>query len=232
MLNYTYSNASTYGQSSFLNLTTHTGTRVEFISNWFDNVCLLNDNADPNDQLGFVLTRSLILSAVANDVDLANSVKFVTPTGHRAKDLEALKRDLIESAALADGKDTLMKKTRRVHVTEINDCVDNLEYKIFLANRDPGARLPASIFDKFDKTARSAWIQIPSEARKLIVASIDDSGSTNTTLSLNTRSNNTSRKAYFQAGTESNNDEHFFAAREDNEGDSATLSAIQDLLVN
>jgi len=49
-----------------LTLSTHTGTRVEFISNWFENVCLLNDNADTDDQLGFILTRSLILSAVAN----------------------------------------------------------------------------------------------------------------------------------------------------------------------
>ena len=225
-------------------LSTHVGNRVKFITDWFTRLKILNE--DTPDKLGFGLTRGFILNAVANDDDLPQTIKDHVPTGHDAADIQSLKLALLRDAALADGKDGLSKKgvTRYAkshdtygamsheQITESTIATTGLDYAVYVANRDPSARLPDFLFSKFDKPSRSAWIKIPPEARKLIVASIDDTDTTNSTSTITTRSSDgPSRKVYFHsADNVETGTEQFYDASDANDDDD-TVSVIHDLIV-
>ena len=94
-----------------LSLSTFSDSRVKFISEWFEHLRILNDDAKiPSDRLGFDFTRGILLNAVSTDADLPLTIKNTPSTGSRDVDIENLKHNLLQDAALADGKDSLLKK--------------------------------------------------------------------------------------------------------------------------
>ena len=83
-----------------MSISTHTGSRVEFISDWFNKLTLMNDQATDGNGLGFDFARATLLKAVRDDPDLPRCFADLKLTHDSVENMESLKQ-----AALFDGHD-------------------------------------------------------------------------------------------------------------------------------
>ena len=88
-----------------MSILTHAGSRVEFISDWFNKLTLMNDQATDGNRLGFDFARATLLNAVRDDPDLPRCFTDLKLSADSVENMESLKTHLLEQAALFDGHD-------------------------------------------------------------------------------------------------------------------------------
>ena len=85
--------------TSLCNLTIkeHAGTRVSFVSNWFEELMLLNKYSPPGTGMQYNFSKSLLLSALNGDEKLPDAFTAeLNNTNNQAIDSAAIKRHLID----------------------------------------------------------------------------------------------------------------------------------------
>ena len=85
-------------------LNNYAGTRVEFITNFCEQVRLFNEFAEQDEHMGYITIRGLLATAVNSDKDLSGSFAECQPTGVRAIKVAARKAHMISEASLYDSK--------------------------------------------------------------------------------------------------------------------------------
>ena len=87
-----------------LSLKTFVGTRVEFVTEFFDKVRQFNEYAEEEEFLGYIILRGLLATAVVSDKDLPGSFAACKPTGNRTVKIQLFKDHMISEASLYDSK--------------------------------------------------------------------------------------------------------------------------------
>ena len=78
-----------------LSLKKFSGTRVEFVTDFFDKVRTFNEFAEKEEYMGYITLRSLLATAVNSDGDLPGSFSACNPAGDRVVKVQALKDHMI-----------------------------------------------------------------------------------------------------------------------------------------
>lgn len=88
-----------------LHISSFNGTRVQFMSRWFETLRQLNKVADKEDRLSFIHVRSQLMRALNTDSDLTNSFTELKEEPDRDIALVNLMEHLVEKSILFDGRD-------------------------------------------------------------------------------------------------------------------------------
>ena len=82
--------------TSLCNLTIkeHAGTRVSFVSNWFEELMLLNKYSPPGTGMQYDFAKNLLLRALNGDDKLPDAFTELNNINNQAIDLAAMKRHL------------------------------------------------------------------------------------------------------------------------------------------
>ena len=88
-----------------LSIENHSGNRVSFITEWFEQLRLLNEYSTPGNGMGYDFAKSMLLKAVTADNHLPDAFTKLVFSNNPVVDLEAMKLHLLKEAALYDGKD-------------------------------------------------------------------------------------------------------------------------------
>ena len=161
-----------------LHISNHTGSRVEFVSQWFEELRQLDNAGDNDERLPYKHVRSMISRALDTDVDLTRSFTLITDVKDKHVAQTNLKAHLLEQAATLDGMDdTRHTKTRSIkaHVHQLGIDADEWdEFMIFRSMRgpNPASRLPDSIYTSLDRNDRSQWHGLSDTAKKQIVSQL------------------------------------------------------------
>jgi len=174
-----------------MNIGSHNGTRVEFLSKWFQT--MEEHDAITGRTTPLEIVQSLLLDSVAADPELTRDFQDMTgrTTGDDDHDIVEMRDIIISKASLYDGKDaslaSLLPLSRRMaHVTDgsytanegNNDTYshgneDSLDgatnLNIYRSNRgNLNARLPQEVYSKLNNDGKEAWRSLPSETRSVI----------------------------------------------------------------
>ena len=130
-----------------LSFESYNGTRVQFVTDWFKKLRLLNDFVAHDDHLPFIFFCGILMHAISSCKFLSKVVKELQPSGHKASDVATLRQVSIQESILTDRRDHLARqgKTRRTNMTGF-DAEWDPDYAIFVAQRDASGCLPERIF--------------------------------------------------------------------------------------
>ena len=128
----------------------YNGTRVQFVTDWFKKLRLLNDFATRDDHLPFIFVRGILMHTISSCEFLSKIVKEPKPSGQKASDVAMLRQISIQESILTNHCDQLARqgKTRRTNMTAF-DADQDPDYAIFVAQRDASRRLPTAFFRNF-----------------------------------------------------------------------------------
>ena len=166
------------------------GSRVQFISDWFSKMQEFNDITPKQSQLGYHVSRAVLLSALNTDNDMTNAFTDLRETGKEAVDIESMKRHLLTKAALFDGMDNTSNSTKgrsassiaaMAHQLGIED-LDVIEFMVNKSRRapDPAVKLPEPIYSTLDRQDRTQWHGFSDSAKRSIVAALPTAHDNNT----------------------------------------------------
>ena len=86
-----------------MSLAKHDGTRVIFVTSFFEHVRQLNQHVDTREHLSFTLVKSLLLLAVISYKNLPDCFDDFKHTSTATVDIEALKDHILNKASLYNG---------------------------------------------------------------------------------------------------------------------------------
>jgi hypothetical protein len=172
-----------------LSIRTYNGTRVEFVTEWFERLRLLNEISIRDYSYDFA--RTVLLSGLTGDSDLPDCFTELVITDNDVVDIQFMKKYIIHKASLYDRRDDLLRGAKRVpssraanttHLRDLypNEDLDVLQdihdYAIHRTQRtpNPASRLPDSIFSTLDHADKAAWRRLSEATRIKVLASQPD----------------------------------------------------------
>ena len=148
----------------------YNSTCVQFVTDWFKKVRLLNDFAAHDDHLPLIFVRGILMHAVSSCEFLSKVVKELTPSGQKASDIAMLRQISIQKSILTDHRDHLARQGKTLcNNMAAFDADQYPDYAIFVAQCDASGGLPERIFSQFDRAAK-----LPHASQKLIVSSLTE----------------------------------------------------------
>ena len=112
----------------------YNGTRVQFVTDWFKKLRLLNDFATRDDHLPFIFVRGILMHTISSCEFLSKIVKEPKPSGQKASDVAMLRQISIQESILTDWRDHLVRQGK-TNMTAF-DADQNPDYAIFVAQCD------------------------------------------------------------------------------------------------
>ena len=192
-----YDTTAILGKLHVATLATHDGSRVTFVTSFFELVRELNEHFDTREHLSFTLVKSLLLLAVNSDQNLPDCFDDIKHTGNGTVDIEALKDHLLSKASLYDGKqkhiallpvtrNSLKSNQHSLETTDEETFYDVEEYSTYqheLADYEtatynafrtntsttPGGRIPDHVWRLMTDENKRSWASMPHDIRSQII---------------------------------------------------------------
>ena len=139
-----------------MSIKTHSGSRVDFIADWFEELRRLNELS--NDTLSYEMTKGMLLRALQGDEKLPDVFTELQEVNIKLVDIENMKTILLHKASLYDSKDRYLKTGIKAHRTDIVLDINRTAF-------NSEARLPDHIYSTLDNDDKTAWRQLPEGTR-------------------------------------------------------------------
>ena len=105
----------------------YTGSRVNCIGEWFEQLRLLNEYATPGNGLGYDFAKSMLLKAIDSDDKLPDAFTELDCTGNLTVNMEEYKLHMINKASLYDGKDNFLKRgKKKISINHLSNSLTHI----------------------------------------------------------------------------------------------------------
>ena len=165
-----------------LHISTYSGSRVQFIAEWFGILRQLNRVAEKEDQLSYIHVRSQVMRAINTDPDLTNSFTELKDEPDRDVALVQLMEHLLDKATLYDGRDgsSVTSHNKKIvallHQMGASEDIDedDIELLINKNRRNNGpptdCKLPDNVYHCFSRDDKIKWRELSDDAKRAVVS--------------------------------------------------------------